>query len=161
VRLRAGGGWCAGELVHGVAAALVESGTDIVVDAALYPLEYGRERVRTDPAPVVELVCGTDAGERVARAGVPPVATVGLLSPDQLAGYRALRAEMQDRLRALGRPDLADEVENPIVGSSVLLAKSADAHDRDLAREYEAVRARGDRSGAIFYWPDGIPPTPT
>jgi hypothetical protein len=160
VHLRAGGGWCAGELVHGVAAALVESGTDIVVDPSLYPLEYGRERARSDPAPMVELVCGTDAGDRVARSATPPAVSVALLSPAELDRYRALKREMQQRLTALGRPDLADGLENPIVGASVLLANSDEAHDRDLARDFEAVRARGDRSGAIFYWPDGIPQTP-
>src|SRR5690606_6338865 len=108
-----------------------------VVDPRAYPLEYGRERARAEDAvPVVELVCGTDAGDRVSRTDVEPVATYDLLSAEDLARYREVRTAIQGRLRVRGRPDAAEGVENPIVGASAVLAASGDPLDRELADSF-------------------------
>jgi hypothetical protein len=156
VRLGSSGGWCAGEKAHGLALQLVEHGTEVAVDGRQFPLEYGQERTKRTAVPLVELICGPTAGERVAKTPVPPVGSSGLFDPPEMARFRAVKAEAQARIRDLGYPEEAEMIENPMIGATTILKVSRLPEDRALALRFDRFMRRALNGGAVYYWPDGV-----
>jgi hypothetical protein len=149
-----GGGWCAGEIGHGLAVALVERGVEVAVPETSR-LEYGAPRVRHgEPLPQVELVCGPDTPGYLARTGLTPVAATGMLSDAETAELHGLQDQFREQLVTGGSPELVPAVENQ---GLVWLAQDGVVGTVDLGRarlaRFGELMDKGRRSAAVLYHP--------
>ena len=155
VDLTMAGGFCDGELGHGLGLQLVEHGIDVAVGPDLRTA-YGPPRVGRGERPRVELICGDGAAELARRSPTALVATVNPVTDAERAELRALQDHMRATLQAAGRDDLVPVADTP---GLVAIARDGDGtiagvpiEARDLAR-MGVLLEKGRRSAALFYHP--------
>jgi hypothetical protein len=153
VDLEMRGGWCGGEIGHGVGLQLIKAGVDVRVAPTL-ELEYGPQRVRRgEPLPSVVVDCGPGTAARLAEHGQTPVAAVNLLTDAEWHELQALQQRLRAQFSAAGRSDLHPAVEN----LGLLIVAETDPEgariDPQVLARFEELMGRGMRSAVVLYRP--------
>lgn len=153
------------EVYFGLIAQLERNGVDVLVDEQ-FRAHAGAGRVLDpdpDPPPdgVLFVATGTSVADGLADPRLELVAEYDPLAPDERDELERLQAEQRERLRAAGRTDLLDAVENE--GIEVLAAGEPALDGPSSERIAELLR-RGQRA-AVFAapWPPPdltVPPAP-
>jgi hypothetical protein len=148
------GGWCAGELGNGLAVQMVEHGTEVAVTDAL-GTAYGRQRVRHDVVPTVQLICGPVAKDAIAKLPIRPVATNSILSDSEEAELAALQERFRDQLRRSGHDELLKAVDSEAM-ERVFQTSPSDTHfDTHDVDRFTYLMDRAQASAAVFFRPFG------
>jgi hypothetical protein len=155
IYLRTVGGWCAGEMGHGLALQIIKHGTEVAVVEPL-AIAYGRDRVRTDVAPTVELLCGPVAKDAIDRLPIRPVATFGILSDDEERERLERGERIAQRLRDSGFTHLATEVHAIGIPALIRLGyfDGAGIDPGELTR-FGDLSERAHGSAVVFFRPFG------
>jgi hypothetical protein len=154
VFLRTVGGWCAGEIGNGLAAQMREHGTDVAVVEPL-GTAYGKERVRTDVGPTVELFCGPVAKDTIKTLPIRPVAAFSILTDAEEAELAALQEQFRAQLRDGGRDDLLKSVDNHTFPMYVREGVPGMTFDQQDVDRFDLLMNRAQASASVFFRPYG------